>query len=74
MRLASVFIQLKTMNVNLNFARCLFLSASLYRYRYNNSQAFYEPLLGEHVALYSRENNARVLTIETDNDVEYTDA
>ncbi|EGI69097.1 Disintegrin and metalloproteinase domain-containing protein 10, partial [Acromyrmex echinatior] len=43
-------------------------------YRYNNSQAFYEPLLGEHVALYSRENNARVLTLETNNDVEYTDA
>ncbi|KYN23340.1 Disintegrin and metalloproteinase domain-containing protein 10, partial [Trachymyrmex cornetzi] len=50
------------------------LRDSFDRYRYNNSQAFYEPLLGEHVALYSRENNARVLTLETNNDVEYTDA
>ncbi|XP_036149690.1 LOW QUALITY PROTEIN: disintegrin and metalloproteinase domain-containing protein 10 [Monomorium pharaonis] len=50
------------------------LRDSFDRYRYNNSQAFYEPLLGEHVALYSRENNARVLTIETNNNVEYTDA
>ncbi|KAL0132759.1 hypothetical protein PUN28_000474 [Cardiocondyla obscurior] len=49
------------------------LRDSFDRYRYNNSQAFYEPLLGEHVALYSRENNARVLTLETNNDVEYTD-
>lgn len=44
------------------------------RYKYNNSQAFYEPLLGEHVALYSKKNNARVLMLETNNDVEYTDA
>ncbi|XP_012062866.1 PREDICTED: disintegrin and metalloproteinase domain-containing protein 10 [Atta cephalotes] len=50
------------------------LRDSFDRYRYNNSQAFYEPLLGEHIALYSRENNARVLTLETNNDVEYTDA
>ncbi|XP_011699547.1 PREDICTED: disintegrin and metalloproteinase domain-containing protein 10 [Wasmannia auropunctata] len=50
------------------------LRDSFDRYRYNNSQAFYEPLLGEHTALYSRENNARVLTLETNNDIEYTDA
>ncbi|RLU25860.1 hypothetical protein DMN91_002021 [Ooceraea biroi] len=43
------------------------------RYSYNTSQAFYEPLLGEHVGLYSRENSARVLTLDTNNDVEYTD-
>ncbi|CAL1673863.1 unnamed protein product [Lasius platythorax] len=50
------------------------LHDSFDRYRYNNSQAFYEPLLGEHVALYSRENNARVLTLETNNEVDYIDA
>ncbi|XP_033331022.2 disintegrin and metalloproteinase domain-containing protein 10 isoform X1 [Megalopta genalis] len=30
----------------------------------NDSRTFYEPLLGENVALYSRENSARVLTSE----------
>ncbi|XP_076295147.1 disintegrin and metalloproteinase domain-containing protein 10 [Lasioglossum baleicum] len=32
----------------------------------NDSRTFYEPLLGENVALYSRENSARVLTSEKD--------
>ncbi|XP_070154321.1 disintegrin and metalloproteinase domain-containing protein 10-like [Polyergus mexicanus] len=50
------------------------LRDSFDRYRYNNSQGFYEPLLGEHVALYSRENNARVLTLETNNEGDYIDA
>ncbi|GAB1860021.1 ADAM10 endopeptidase [Camponotus japonicus] len=50
------------------------LRDSFDRYRYNNSQGFYEPLLGEHVALYSRENNARVLTLETSNESDYIDA
>ncbi|EFN71583.1 ADAM 10 [Camponotus floridanus] len=50
------------------------LRDSFDRYRYNNSQGFYEPLLGEHVALYSRENNARVLTLETSSESDYIDA
>ena len=33
----------------------------------NDSRTFYEPLLGENVALYSKENSARVLTLEKDN-------
>ncbi|XP_043265918.1 disintegrin and metalloproteinase domain-containing protein 10-like [Colletes gigas] len=33
----------------------------------NDSRTFYEPLLGENVALYSRENSARVLTLKKDN-------
>ncbi|KAG7190618.1 hypothetical protein KM043_006705 [Ampulex compressa] len=35
----------------------------------NNSRAFYEPLLGKSVALYSKEKNARVLTPEENNDL-----
>ncbi|XP_031842492.1 disintegrin and metalloproteinase domain-containing protein 10 isoform X2 [Nomia melanderi] len=35
--------------------------------RGNDSRTFYEPLLGENVALYSRENSARVLTSPKDN-------
>ncbi|CAK9794894.1 Disintegrin and metalloproteinase domain-containing protein 10 [Anthophora plagiata] len=32
----------------------------------NDSRTFYEPVLGENLALYSRENGARVLTLERD--------
>ncbi|XP_072760043.1 disintegrin and metalloproteinase domain-containing protein 10 [Anoplolepis gracilipes] len=49
------------------------LRDSFDRYRYNNSQGFYEPLLGEHVALYSKKNNARVFTLETNNEDDYID-
>ncbi|KAL6446416.1 hypothetical protein ACFW04_001174 [Cataglyphis niger] len=50
-----------------------YVGTILGKYRYNNSQGFYEPLLGEHVAFYSRENNARVLTLETNNEGDYID-
>ena len=43
-------------------------------YEEHVQQLLDSPRFGEHVALYSRENNARVLTLETNNDVEYTDA
>ncbi|XP_029039517.1 disintegrin and metalloproteinase domain-containing protein 10-like isoform X2 [Osmia bicornis bicornis] len=39
----------------------------------NDSRTYYEPLLGEKLALYSKENSARVLTSERDKNVARTD-
>ncbi|XP_032688531.1 disintegrin and metalloproteinase domain-containing protein 10, partial [Odontomachus brunneus] len=48
------------------------LRDSFNRYRHNNSEAFYEPLFGEHDGFYFKENNARVLTLEMSDNVAYT--
>lgn len=45
---------------------------NFFRYRYNNSEAFYEPLLGEYDGFYLKENNEKVST-ETSDDVAYAD-
>ncbi|XP_076394943.1 disintegrin and metalloproteinase domain-containing protein 10 isoform X8 [Megachile rotundata] len=39
----------------------------------NDSRTYYEPLLGEKLALYSKENSARVLTSEREKNVARTD-
>ncbi|XP_014488685.1 PREDICTED: disintegrin and metalloproteinase domain-containing protein 10 [Dinoponera quadriceps] len=49
------------------------LRNSFDRYRYNHSEAFYEPLFVERDSSYLKENNARILTSETNDDITYAD-
>lgn len=47
--------------------------ALFFRYKHNDSEAFYEPLFGEHDDIYLNENNVKVLMLETSDEVTYAD-
>ncbi|EFN83625.1 ADAM 10 [Harpegnathos saltator] len=46
---------------------------SVDRYRYNNSEEFYEPLFEQHDGIFFKRNDAEVLTSEKNDNIAYTD-